>query len=172
MQNNLTHNFKNFYLLIIFCVIISVSIICIYFLLPKIGRKLQKTKFQSIKNIAIALENFNFCQSLKILTISALKYFIFSFQFFCVLRFCGVDFSLYNAIFAMPTFYLLITYTPLINATEFAVRSSIGVLIFGVFSQNIAGIIVASTFFWLLNFCIPTLCGIITGINYKKLKKN
>jgi hypothetical protein len=148
---------------------ISLSIFFLYFLLPKIGKKFKQTKFKIIKRIAVLLENFVFCQSLKILLISIVKYLIFSIQFYSVLRFCSIDFSPVEAITAMPTFYLLITFTPLINAAEAAVRSSIGILVFGVFSQNYTAIIAASIIFWLLNFCIPAIFGVLYG--FKKQEK-
>ncbi|MDR1543964.1 MAG: flippase-like domain-containing protein [Prevotellaceae bacterium] len=145
---------KNFNSIIIFAVIVSLSIILLFFFLPKISKKVK--------------EKFTFSQSLQVLAVSAVKYLIFSVQFYFMLRFCGVEFSVVQAIFAMPTFYLLLTYTPLINAAEFAVRSSIGILIFGAFSDNITAIFAASALFWLLNFCIPTLFGLFLGIKNRR----
>jgi hypothetical protein len=108
----------------------------------------------------VAISKFTFFHSLQLIAISTLKYFIFSAQFYFILRFCGVNFALSQALIAMPTFYLLLTYTPLINVVEAVVRSSIAILVFGGFCTNTVEIITASVFFWLLNFCIPTICGL------------
>jgi len=159
-KNVLIDKFPNFWAIIIFGVIISLSILLFFFLLPKISIKIKTKKNENIKKLLSVFSKFNFAFSLKIIAISTLKYLIFSAQFYFILRFCGVDFSPCQALVAMPTFYLLLTYTPLFNAVEAAVRASIGALVFGIFCTNTAGIIAASILFWFLNFCIPTVCGL------------
>ena len=159
-QHLLIDKFPNFWAIIIFAVIFSLSILLFFFFLPKIAFKIKTKNFENAHKLSLAFSKFNFVFSLKIITISTLKYLIFSTQFYLILRFCGVDFSLCQALIAMPTFYLLLTYIPLFNAVEAAVRASAGVLVFGVFCANTAGIIAASILFWLLNFCIPTICGL------------
>jgi len=159
-QNLLIDKFPNFWTIIIFAIIFSLSILLFFFFLPKIAFKIKTKKYEKAKKLLSAFSKFNFIFSLKLIAISTLKYLIFSTQFYLILRFCGVDFSLMQALIAMPTFYLLLTYTPLFNAVEAAVRASIGILVFGVFCANTAGIIAASVLFWLLNFCVPTICGL------------
>ena len=161
-QNLLIDKFPNFWAIIIFAVIFSLSILVFFFFLPKITFKINASTSLNNhqQNLISAFLKFNFYHSSKIIAISTLKYLIFSTQFYLILRFCGVDFSLCRALIAMPTFYLLLTYTPLFNAVEAAVRASIGVLVFGIFCKNTAGIVAASVLFWLLNFFVPTVCGL------------
>ena len=159
-QNLLINKFPNFWLITVFAVIISLSIILFFFFLPKLTIKIKTKKSEQIKNLLSAFSKFNFIFSLKLIAISTLKYLIFSTQFYFILRFFGVDFTSLQALTAMPVFYLLLTYTPLFNTVEAAVRASIGVLVFGVFCANTTSIIAASILFWLLNFCIPTVCGL------------
>ena len=164
-KNLLTDKFSNFWTIIIFAEIISLSILLFFFLLPKISSKIKIKNSENAKNALSAFSKFNFIFSLKIIALSVVKYLIFSTQFYFILRFCSVDFPLLQALTAMPTFYLLLTYSPLFNAVEVTVRASIGVLVFGVFCANTAGIITASVIFWLLNFCIPTVCGLFFAKN-------
>ena len=159
-QHLLIDKFPNFWTIVIFSVIFSSSILLFFFFLQKIAFKVKIKNSANARNLLFAFSKFDFIFSLKLIAISTFKYLIFSTQFYLILRFCGVDFSPLQALVAMPTFYLLLTYTPLFNAVEAAVRASIGVLVFGVFCTNTAGIIAASVLFWLLNFCIPTICGL------------
>ena len=159
-QHLLIDKVSNFWAVIIFAIIASFSILLFFFFLPKLSFKINAGNSENAKKLFSAFSKFNFVFLLKIIAISTLKYLIFSTQFYLILRFCGVDFSLCQAFIAMPTFYLLLTYTPLFNAIEAAPRASIGVLVFSVFCANTAGIIAASILFWLLNFCVPTACGL------------
>ena len=159
-KNLLTDKFPHFWAIIIFAIIASLSILLFFFLLPKISLKFNTKDSDNAKKLFSAFSKFNFIFLFKIIAISTFKYLIFSTQFYFILRFCGVNFSPLQALVALPTFYLLLTYMPLFNAIEAAVRASIGVLVLGGFCTNIAEIVTASILFWLLNFCIPTVCGL------------
>ena len=112
-------------------------------------------------------------QLIKVFFISFFKYLIFSLQFYLILLFCGVEIPFTAALITMPVFYLFLTYLPLINAFEVAVRSSVAIFIFGKYcNYNSLIIIAASTIFWLLNFCLPTSVGLLFGKKYGIVEKN
>ncbi|MDR3326726.1 MAG: flippase-like domain-containing protein [Prevotellaceae bacterium] len=135
---------------------ISVLLISTYIFLPNFGNLLQKSRFGKLRQFSDALRFFTVKQSVSVFLLSFLKYLIFSTQYFLILNFFGVKFSLSEALTAMPVFYLFLTYIPLMNIFEVAVRSSVAIFVFGYFTQDIAAIIAASTLFWLMNFCLPT----------------
>ena len=95
----------------------------------------------------------------EVLYFSFLRYLIFSVQFYFMLRFFGVDLSVWQAIIALPTNYLLVTLAPAFSFSEAGVRGSTAVLVIGAFSSQLTGIALAGMTIWLVNFVIPMMVG-------------
>ncbi len=95
----------------------------------------------------------------EVLYFSFLRYLIFSVQFYFMLRFFGVDLSVWQAILALPTNYLLVTLAPAFSFSEAGVRGSTAVLIIGAFSTQFTGIALAGITIWLVNFVVPMMVG-------------
>jgi uncharacterized membrane protein YbhN (UPF0104 family) len=95
----------------------------------------------------------------RIMLLSAIRYAVFSFQYYLVLQAFGISagetilFSLIALTFfvssAVPTFAL----------TEIAVRGATAAFFFGTISKDTTGIIAASMLVWLINLVIPAIIG-------------
>lgn len=129
----------------------------IYFCLPLLGPILIRKP--CTKNLGTALTNFVPKVSLPVLLLSALRYTIFTLQYYCMFRFCMVDVTLQQALVAIPTIYLFISYTPSINISEAAIRGSYASMVIGCFSTNLPGAVCAGIFIWAVNTCLPVLIG-------------
>lgn len=125
-----------------------------------VGVFMQKSRFGFVRKIGNGLYYTSVSQLVKLITVSLLKYFAFSTQFLLILVAFGLDITVIEAIVAVNVFYLFLTFTPLINIFEVAVRSSWAILIFGRYSVSSISIIAASTMFWVMNFCLPTFVGL------------
>lgn len=125
-----------------------------------VGVFMQKSRFGFVRKIGKGLYYTTVSQLVKLITVSLLKYFAFSTQFLLILVAFGLDVAVIEAIVAVNVFYLFLTFTPLINIFEVAVRSSWAILIFGRYSVSSISIIAASTMFWVMNFCLPTFVGL------------
>ena len=125
-----------------------------------IGVFMQKSRFGIVRKIGNGLYYTTVSQLVKLITVSLLKYFAFSTQFLLILVAFGLDVAVIEAIVAVNVFYLFLTFTPLMNIFEVAVRSSWAILIFGRYSVSSISIIAASTMFWVMNFCLPTFVGL------------
>ncbi len=125
-----------------------------------VGVFMQKSRFGFVRKIGNGLYYTTVSQLVKLITVSLLKYFAFSTQFLLILVAFGLDVAVIEAIVAVNVFYLFLTFTPLINIFEVAVRSSWAILIFGRYSVSSISIIAASTMFWVMNFCLPTFVGL------------
>ena len=143
-----------------------VMIICllifglIYFNIPKIAKHYQHSRFVAkIKGFTDCLSGFSSMKLVQILLVSFVRYLIFCFQFFLLLRFFNIELMPWQAILAIPTTYLFVTFTPSLAFSEAAVRSSYAVLFIGVFASQIAGIALAGVCIWVINFVIPMLVG-------------
>jgi|ERR1035437_9557414 hypothetical protein len=132
----------------------------LYFKLPKLSLRIKKSfLFEEIKKYTDCLSNYKFQDLLKISLVSLVRYLVFCFQFYLMLRFFGVELSEFQAMIAIPTTYLFVTFTPSVSFAEAAVRSSYAVLVIGAFSGQTVNIALAGVFIWVINFVIPMLVG-------------
>lgn len=151
-----------YYLLVVFAILIL--LFTIYFFFPKWIKKYENSeKKWMIKFIRAAgsISDFTINEHLGVLGISAIRYFVFVGQYLLMLLFLQIDVSFYEAILAISTTYLIITFTPSFTVTEPAIRGSAAVLVFGAITHNEIGIILASVLLWIVNFVIPLLIGSI-----------
>ena len=154
-----------------YTVILLVSLIAIgllYFFLPQISRLFSKSKFSDkIKEYTNCLLDYSPQELLLIISVSMLRYTVFCVQFYFMLRFFGVELTASQALVAIPTSYLFVTFTPSFAFSDVAVRSSIAVLVIGVFSSQVIGIALAGMCIWLINFALPMLVGSVVLLKRK-----
>ena len=158
------------YLSILSLCLLSFGIL--YFSLPYLSRQLK------FKKVAAKLSPFTFCLSdyskmdlLKIMLVTLLRYSVFCTQFYFILRFFGVSLEIWQALIAIPTSYLFVSFTPSIAFSEAAVRSSYAVLFIGAFSNHEIPIILAGVSIWFVNFVVPMLVGSVVMIKSTNLIK-
>lgn len=104
---------------------------------------------------------------LKILIISFLRYFIYTFQFVLLIWAFNIPLTYLNAMIPISLTYLLMMIVPFITITEIAIRGSVSILVFekwfiinGI--NNSLGFMVfsASSLLWILNIAIPSIIGL------------
>lgn len=95
----------------------------------------------------------------KILTLSVLRYCVFSFQFYSILSFFSIEISFINAFAFISSIYILASVIPAISLFDVVIKGSIAVFLFEI--AGIDSILVLSTvlIMWLLNFAIPAIIG-------------
>ncbi len=147
--------------LTLFFSITALAMIGIYCLLPQIAKSLLRhcKKHARTKDILLNISRFENKKLLNIFLISFMRYAVFCTQFYFVLRFFGVDLSLWQAIVGIATNYLFVTFTPTISLAEVAVRGSYAMIFIGAFTENLVGVAVAGIAIWLINYCLPLLVG-------------
>lgn len=134
----------------------------LYFAFPKLLNKLKTGSLsQKVRGMIASLTKFTFSDLTVIVLISVFRYAIFCLQYFLLLHFFEINAPFSQALFAIPTMYLLITFTPSLAASEPAIRGSYAVLIFSVFSGNTIGIMLTGILIWLINFVVPMLTGTV-----------
>jgi uncharacterized membrane protein len=131
-----------------------------YFALPDLSKRLAESNIgKKIGIFTSCLSDYTSTDLIIIMAISFARYLVFCTQFFLMLRFFGIHLEAWQAILAIPTSYLFVTFTPSVAFSEAAVRSSYSVLIIGVFSGQVVGIALAGVCIWAVNFIIPMLLG-------------
>jgi hypothetical protein len=97
----------------------------------------------------------------KLLSLSALRYFVFSFQFYLLLHCCEIFGSFYEISAAIAIMYLLLSTIPMISFVEVGVRAYVAVLLFASFQVNEWQLSTIATLLWLINIAVPSLLGYI-----------
>ena len=102
--------------------------------------------------------------------LSIFRYSIFIVQFYLLIYFFGIELNFWScAISSMLTFYI-VTIIPTFSLSEIGIRGSIAVVFFGIFTNQYAEIISASTLLWITNVGIPALIGNVFVAGYKVSK--
>lgn len=111
-----------------------------------------------------------------VLLLSMIRYLVFSFQFYLLLRLFGIPLDYYHAMILIGMIYLLMTGIPTIALSELGVRGSVSLYIFQLYygiaeNHYSAFIVTASSVLWIINLAIPALVGIIFIFSLKFFRK-
>ena len=121
--------------------------------------RLSNSKWQFLNRLGEGFAHLSFRDAWLIFSFSALRYFVYSLQFYAMLLFMNVTLTPWQALLAIPTIYLLVTYTPSFAFSEAMVRGSFAIFILSAFSTNDAGMALASILLWCINYCLPMFVG-------------
>ncbi len=132
----------------------------LYLFLPAFCKKIRnRSSLIKIEKYLAAISQLRVAVLGQVLFVSALRYAVFCTQFFCMLRFCEVELSLWQGAVGIAVNYLFITFTPSVGFSEGVVRSSAATLVLQAFSANTAGIAAAGVSIWAVNFVLPMMIG-------------
>ena len=96
---------------------------------------------------------------LTVLCLHLLRYAVWMLQLWAVLAFCGVSLTPAQALWAIPTYYLLISIMPSLPAADVPIKGGWATVVFGAFTMNTPAILLAVTLIWFINTVIPTIIG-------------
>ncbi len=168
---------KNIILIcVIFFLIVSLSILMFFnihllkyiqFLIPK------KFKEKTEKYLEV-FSLYDKIELLKILMLSFIRYFLYTFQFVLLIWAFNIPLNYLNAMIPISLTYLLMMIVPFITITEIAVRGSVSILVFEnwLIMNDINtsfGMMVfsASSLLWIFNIAIPALIGLFLTYRLK-----
>lgn len=133
----------------------------------------EKLKYKVAKGFE-ALSDFPKLLLFKTLLISALRYFVFSFQLYIALLLCNFQVTPALALIIIPLIFLFLAAIPTIALSEIGVRGSIAVFLFGLVSSGrklpgneALAVISATTLLWLINIALPSLLGLVAIFRLK-----
>lgn len=102
---------------------------------------------------------------------SIIRYSIFSFQFYFLLRIFNVNITYFDAMKVISSMYLLASIIPTIFIFDVIIKGSIAVYLFSFLHINELSILSITTIMWLLNFVFPSFIGSYYVLNFR-LPKN
>lgn len=127
----------------------------------RLSVKFQKSNWESLRILGQGLSQLSLKEFWKIFSFSALRFLIYSSQFYAMLLFMDVSITPFQALLSIPTIYLLVTYTPSFAFSEAMVRGSYAILVLSAFSTNAVGMAFSGILLWCVNYCLPMLFGSI-----------
>lgn len=103
----------------------------------------------------------------KTVVLSILRYAVFSFQFYFLLKIFGVDVYYFNAMLVIASMYLLSSIIPSIFIFDVIVKGSVALFLFDIVGVNSLTVLSIVTLMWILNFVIPSIFGSIYVLRFK-----
>jgi hypothetical protein len=118
------------------------------------------------------LEEFNATLLLQILSLSAVRFFVFVIQYFLLFRLYDVEVSWWQGLWAVSVVFLIMAVIPTIALfTDLGLRGKIGLTMLNLFSTNDLGITWALATIWFINLIIPALAGSLLILSIKRIYK-
>jgi hypothetical protein len=102
--------------------------------------------------------------------VSVIRYLIFSFQFYFLLRLFGVDLDYFNAMIIITSMYLLASIIPTIFVFDMIVKGSVALFLFDFVGVNDLTILSVTMLMWILNFVLPSIFGAFYVLNFDYYK--
>jgi len=152
-------------------VLVSIFLLLVYFRFETWLPILKKYAWTRRYNIyGQLLQRFSFKEQLTILSISLLRYGVFTAQLLFCLRWMNVHIPLWDGYWMSALFFGVMAVIPSIALTELGERGQVSLFLFHHFSANTIGILAATIGLWALNLIIPSVIGSILLIRMRLLK--
>jgi len=135
---------------------------------------------KKIRNFLRIFAFYHTRELLKVLLLSFLRYMVFSFQFYLLLKIFAVPIQLVDAFIVTSLIYFVMAVIPTIALTELGIRGSVALYFFGIYFEQSTGmpetirfgIFAATTILWIINLGIPALTGSIFVFHLKFFRKS
>lgn len=119
-----------------------------------------------------ALEDFNSGILLKLLLLSALRFFVFIAQYYLLFDLFQVDLSWAQAFWTVSVSFLVMAVIPTIAIAELVQRGKVMTTIMGIYTVNNLGVSLAAAVIWLINLIIPAIIGSLLILAMKRIYRN
>ena len=145
-----------------------------YFKLPWLVSRIDRLPgVKEYSWIIEALEDFNATLLMQLLSLSAVRFFVFIVQYYLLFRLFDVDVSLGQCWSAVSVSFLVMAVIPTIALfTDLGLRGKVSLKLLGLFSENSLGIGLTAVSIWFINLVIPALAGSLLILGIKKVFKN
>ncbi len=138
--------------------------------IPIIQRLARTERLRKYTHHFEVLRNYSKYELSLALRYALLRYFVYAFQYYLILRFFGIEVSLLTGLSGIATIFLLQTSIPLSPILGLFVRGEIALFVWGYFCSNQLNILASTFSLWVLNLIIPALIGVLFIVNINVLK--
>jgi len=159
-----------FYGLVFLVVLLDLLLLGLFFnvsFLSALKEKLLRNGLKKLRKYFRVFAFFHNREMLFVILLSLSRYFVFSLQFYLLLRLFAVPIPFFNAMILISLIYFIMAVIPTIALTELGIRGSVAIYFFGLYllrefpgteGFNL-GIFSASTLLWMINLGLPALIG-------------
>ena len=109
---------------------------------------------------------------LRLLSISMLRYFVFTTQYFLLFQFFGVEVNWWQGFWAVAIVFFIMSIIPSIELFELVGKTLLTQEIFAIFTANTLAIGFVTTTIWFINLVIPAAIGSLLILGIKFFKRN
>ncbi len=153
--------------------LVLVATVLLYFNIGSLIRLFEKwPPFSKYAFYVHAVGEIQASELMKILGISALRYLVFLVQYLAVFGALGIAISPQSMFAATAAMFLILAIVPSASLAELGIRGQTSLFVFGLFSTDSLGILVASGFIWFINIILPALAGSLILLSVKLFGKN
>ena len=124
----------------------------------KIGRNLRKLANVKIEKIFNGIG------------IAALRYAVYSFQYYCMLHFYGIQLHFLDAFSGIASIFFIQTSVPLPPISALLARGQIALVVWGIFGANDISILAATFTLFIINLLLPAFWGLMLILNKGVIK--
>lgn len=143
------------------------SILLLVFLGYIFKEKQLLLKGLSIAKVIKYIKNISGNIKTRVLLLSVIRYFTFSFLFFLLIQFFGGKSSFTEGILIIFSMYLLVSLIPTFFIFDVVIRGGVAVWLFALAGVPQLSVLCTVLAMWLLNFVIPAVLGGIYVVTYK-----
>jgi hypothetical protein len=116
-----------------------------------------------------AIENFNATLLLQLLSLSALRFVVFTIQYYLLFRLFDVQILWWQAFWTVSVSFLVLAVIPTFAIAELGLRGEVSIKLVGLFSANGIGIWMTTVTVWFVNLIIPAIIGSLLILSIKKI---
>jgi hypothetical protein len=166
---NLIHSLAIFDVAVLKVMSIFIFFLLICLILMYKKKVVFSEKMQAYINILFEIKRTEF---FKINTLSLIRYFVFSFQYYLVLLLFNIAIDFEIAFMLIALVFFISTAIPTFAFTEVVVRGATSVYFFSIVTNNNNAIVATSFVLWIINIAIPALIGSVFLWKVKLIKEN
>jgi hypothetical protein len=108
---------------------------------------------------------------LRLLSLSFVRYIIFSIQYVLLFYFFEVHVPAYLVWSATSALFLAMAVIPTIALAELGLRGQLSLQLMGLFTDNSLGVVLTSVTVWVINLIVPALAGSVLILTFKVFRR-
>ncbi len=155
--------YSNYLVIALLVCVLLLSLFFVFFQkLPLFLKKVPVLKKLNSANF----QQLSFIELVNVLGLSGIRYGVFCLQYWLILKAFSINLVEIKELMLIPVCFLIASIIPTLLLSEIGVRSSVAVLVFGMVTDNVIAIVLASLLLWIINIALPAIVGLL---NLKQL---
>jgi hypothetical protein len=148
------------FVVLISCFIITAGVWMLYWRFEKWAPLIERIKWMRKYHVyGKMLRRFTFREQATILSISLIRYSIYTAQYLILLHWMNVSMPIFQGFFMCALFFWVTAIIPSITIIELTERGAVSLFLFKHFSENTIGILSSTVAIWCINLIIPAILG-------------